>query len=155
MQENARLTFHITFWRPWLLAVVPLLLVSIVPLLFVASTGNIALIGGFLIILAVTAGTLLLLIGLVTRVSRWHIDPGGIGGRNNMLIYHRLSWSEIDSVQPWLLPGYRYLQVNGGRKQGVFWLPLFLTDMPGFRTAVTYYAPPGNPLRRWLEENQE
>jgi hypothetical protein len=152
MQENARLTFRITLWRPWLLAVTPFLLVAIVPLFFVILTGDSTLIRGFLLLMAIAAGALLLLIGIVVQASRWHVDPTGIGGRNNMLIYHRLNWSEIDSVQPWLIPGYHYLQVNSRSKQWVFWVPLFFTDMPAFRAAVTYYAPPGNPLRRFLEE---
>jgi hypothetical protein len=94
-----------------------------------------------------------LLIGLGVRAVRWHVDPNGIGGRNNWLVYHRLNWSEITSIEPWLIPGYRYLQVNGAGKRWAFWLPLFLTDMPGLRTAVARYAPPGNPLRRYLEEH--
>jgi len=32
-------------------------------------------------------------------------------------------------------------------------LPLFLTDMPGFRAAVAQYAPSENPLRRYLEQH--
>src|SRR6266566_7766017 len=79
--------------------------------------------------------------------------PYGIGGRNNYLVYHRLDWSEIESVEPWLIPGYRYLQVNAVGKRRAFWLPLFLTDMPGLRSAVARYAPPGNPLRHYLEKH--
>ena len=80
-------------------------------------------------------------------------EQDGIGGRNRLLVYHRLHWSEIESVEPWLIPGYRYLQVNGGGKRWAFWLPLFLTDMPGLRSAVACYAPPDNPLRRYLERH--
>jgi hypothetical protein len=39
------------------------------------------------------------------------------------------------------------------RGRRMFWLPLFLTDMPGLRAAVARYAPPGNPLRRYLEQD--
>jgi hypothetical protein len=114
-----------------------------------------ALIAAVVILLsfAGVAVILLLAIGLTIWVSRWHVDPHGIGGPNNWLVYHRLDWSEIESIQPWLIPGYRYLQVNGAGKQWVFWLPLFLTDMPGLRSAVARYAPPGNPLRLYLEKH--
>jgi hypothetical protein len=107
--------------------------------------------GSILLGFAWVAAALLLLTSLAAWASRWHVDPKGIGGRNNWLVYHRLDWSEIESVEPWSLPGYRYLQVNGVGKRWAFWLPLFLTDMPGLRSAVARYAPPGNPLRRYLE----
>ena len=79
--------------------------------------------------------------------------PGGIGGRDNLLIYRRLAWGEIESVGPWLIPGYRYLQVNGIGRRRAFWLPLFLTEMVAFRAAVARYALPDNPLRRSLEQH--
>jgi hypothetical protein len=53
----------------------------------------------------------------------------------------------------WLIPGYRYVQVNGVGKRSAFWLPLFLTDMSGFRSTMMQYAPAGNPLRSYLEEH--
>ncbi len=115
--------------------------------------GELAAAPGILLGFAAVAVALLLPIGLAVWASRWHVDPDGIGGRNNYLVYHRLDWSEIESVEPWLIPGYRYLQVNAVGKRRAFWLPLFLTDMPGLRSAVARYAPPGNPLRRYLEKH--
>ena len=153
MVEKPRLTFRITLWRPWLLAVTPLALLAALGLVISAVAGELAAASGILLGLAGVAVALLLPIGLAVRASRWHVDPNGIGGRNNWLVYHRLDWSEIESVEPWSIPGYRYLQVNGGGKRWAFWVPLFFTDMPGCRYAVARYAPPGNPLRRYLEEH--
>jgi hypothetical protein len=152
MDETSRLTFRITLWRPWLLAVIPLGLLAAMGIVVSVAAGErtaavVALLG-----FATIAVVLLLLIGLVVRVSRWHVDPQGIGGRNNMLLYNYLNWADIVSVEPWLIPGYRYLQVNGVGKRWAFWLPLFLTDMPGLRAAVARYAPAENPLRRYLEQ---
>jgi hypothetical protein len=153
MREKSQLTFRITLWRPWLLALALLALpAALVVALFVVG-GNLAAATAILLGFAGVAVALLLPIGLTVGTSRWHVDPDGIGGRNNYLVYHRLDWSEIESVEPWLIPGYRYLQVNGISKRRAFWLPLFLTDMPGFRSAVAHYAPPANPLRRYLEEH--
>ena len=153
MEEKSRLTFRISLWRPWLLAVtllaLPAALVVVLSIVGGALTEAVGILLGF----AGIAVALLLPIGLTVGTSRWHVDPHGIGGRNNYLVYHRLDWSEIASVEPWLIPGYRYLQVNGVGKRRAFWLPLFLTDMPGLRSAVAHYAPPGNPLRRYLEEH--
>lgn len=153
MVNESQVAFRIVLWRPWLLAVAGLALLG-------TLGGTVSLIAGqplaalcILLVLAGAAVALLLPIGIAVRVGRWHVDPNGIGGRNHSLVYHRLDWSEIESVEPWLIPGYRYLQVNGVRRRWAFWLPLFFTDMPGFRSAVTQYAPPENPLRRYLEKH--
>jgi hypothetical protein len=146
-----RLTFRIALWRPWLLAVTILAVPAAVVVASAVAAGELALASFRLLGFAAVALVLLVPIGWAAGTSRWHVDPKGIGGRNNWHVYHRLGWSEIESVSPWLIPGYPYLQVNGGGKRWVFWLPLFLTDMPGFRSAVARYAPAGNPLRSYLE----
>ena len=153
MGEQSQLTFRISLWRPWLMALTLLALPAALGVAIFVVGGKLAAAAVILLGLAGVAVALLLLIGLVVWTSRWHVDPNGIGGRNNWLVYHRLDWSEIKSVEPWLIPGYRYLQVNGVSKRWAFWLPLFLTDMPGLRSAVARYAPPGNPLRRYLEKH--
>jgi hypothetical protein len=153
MEDGSRLIFRITFGRPWLFVVTLLALLATLGVSVALVAGDFSAAGGVLLALAGVAVVLLLPIAMVARVARWHVDPRGIGGRNNMLIYHRLDWSEIESVDPWLIPGYPYLQVNGGGKRWVFWLPLFVTDMPGLRAAVARYAPPDNPLRRYLEQH--
>ena len=153
IENKSRLTFRITLWRPWLLALTLLALLAALGVAVSVVAGNLAAAAGILLGSAGIAVALLLPIGLAVGASRWHVDPDGIGGRNNWLVYHRLDWSEIESVEPWLMPGYRYLQVHGVSKRWAFWLPLFLTDMSGLRSAVARYAPPGNPLRRYLEQH--
>ena len=153
MGEQSQLTFRISLWRPWLLALTLLALPAALGVAIVVVGGNLVAAAGILLGFAGIAVALLLPIGLTVGTSRWHVDPYGIGGRNNYLVYHRLNWSEIESVEPRLIPGYRYLQVNAVGKRRAFWLPLFLTDMPGLRSAVARYAPPANPLRRYLEKH--
>jgi hypothetical protein len=153
MEEKSQLTFRISLWRPWLLALTPLALLAAVGVVVSVGAGERAAVAAILLGFAALAVALLLPIGLAVSASRWHVDPNGIGGPNNSLVYHRLDWAEIKSVQPWLIPGYRYLQVNGVGKRWAFWLPLFLTDMPGLRSAIARYAPPENPLRRYLEQH--
>jgi len=153
MEETSVLTFRISLWRPWLLAVAPLALLAVVGVALAVVAGGPAAAVPILLVFAVVAVLLLLPIGFVVRLSRWDVDPAGIGGRNNQLVYHRLAWSAIESVEPWLIPGYRYVQINGVGKRRAFWLPLFLTDMAGFRAAVARFAPSENPLRRYLEQH--
>ena len=150
MDEPSQLTFHITFWRPWLLAVTPFALLAAAGIVITIASGQIAAASSILLGLVVFAVILLIAIGLSVRATRWHVDANGIGGRNNMLVYNYLNWADIVSVEPWLIPGYPYLQVNGVGKRWAFWLPLFLSDMPGLRAAVARYAPSENPLRRYL-----
>lgn len=153
MREKSRLTFRITLWRPWLLALTPLALLAALGVAVGVVGGKPSVAVGILLGFVGVAVILLLPIGLTVWTSRWHVDPDGIGGRNNYLVYHRLDWSEIESVEPWLIPGYQYLQINGVGKRWAFWLPLFLTDMPALRSSVAQYAPPGNPLRHYLEQH--
>lgn len=153
MEENLQLTFRISLWRPWLLALTPLALLAALGAALDVVAGAGAVAAGILLGFVGVAVVLLLPIGLAVWASRWHVDANGIGGRNNQLVYHYLNWSEIESVEPWLIPGYRYLQVNGVGQRRAFWLPLFLTDMPALRSAVVRYAPVGNPLRRYLEDH--
>lgn len=154
MTNNPRLTFQISVWRPWLLAIAPLALLAVLGIAFVLTAGSIGIATGILLGFMAIALLLLLPIGLAVRRSRWHVDPSGLGGPNNQLVYHWLDWSEIESVTPWPIPGYRYVQVNGVGKRRAFWVPLFFTDRTGFRAAIAQYAPPGNPLRDYLEQHQ-
>jgi hypothetical protein len=153
MKTKSRLTFRITLWRPWLLAITPFALLAASGVAVSVATGDLAAAPGFLLGLAGLALALLVPIGLAVWASRWHVDPNGVGGPNSWLVYRSLVWSEIDSVELWLIPGYPYLQVNGGGMRWAFWLPLSLTDIPGFLSAVAPYAPPDNPLRRYLERD--
>src|SRR2546423_4465326 len=114
MEEKSRLTVRISLWRPWLLALTPLALLAALGVALSVVAGELAAAAAILLGFAGVAVALLLLIGLTVWTSRWHVDPDGIGGRNNWLGYHRLDWSEIKSAQPWLIPGHRYLQGNGG-----------------------------------------
>jgi hypothetical protein len=151
--HKSRLSFGITLWRPWLLAVTMLSPLAVLGVVLSAAAGEFAAVSGILLGFAALAALLLVPIGLTVRTSRWHIDPEGIGGRNNWHVYNRLDWSEIEAVEPWLSPGYPYLQVHGGGRRWAFWLPLFFTDMAGFRSAIARYAPPDNPLRLYLEKH--
>src|SRR6266536_352132 len=122
MSETSRLTFRISVWRPWLLVLTPLGLLTALGVAISVIAGELAAAAGILLGFAAVALALLLPIGLAVWASRWHVDPNGIGGRNNRLAYHRLDWSEIESVEPWVIPGYRYVQVNGVGKRWAFWL---------------------------------
>jgi hypothetical protein len=125
MEQTSRLTFRITIWRPWLLAVIPLALLAAFGVIAALVAGKPAAVVAILLGFAGVAGVLLAPIGLAVWVSRWHVDPSGVGGRNTMLVSNHLHWAEIESVEPWLILGYRYVHLNGVGKRRAFWLPLF------------------------------
>jgi hypothetical protein len=148
--KSGRQQFRITWVRPWLLAVA----ILAVPALIAAVGGLIAgqpeALLGIPAVLGVGGAVVLIPILITASTSRWDVDAEGIGGRDNWHIYRWVAWSEIDSVSPMLIPGYRFVWVNAAGRNHAFWLPLFLTDMHGFRKAVARYADEDNPLRRYL-----
>src|SRR3712207_1848182 len=101
MGEAARLTFRISLWRPWLLALILLAPLAALGVAIAVAGGDRTAAMGILLGFAGVAVALLLPIGMAVWTSRWHVDPYGIGGRNNYLTYRRLEWREIESVEPW------------------------------------------------------
>jgi hypothetical protein len=153
MGTERELTFRISWVRPWLLAVA-LLAAVLLPL---AGLGAAAGQGGAWVAcgLALAGSSVVVLVPIMVSAAsvRWHVDADGIGGRDNWHVYRHVSWPEVASVSPRPIPGYRFVWGNSRSRRRAFWLPLFLTDMEGFRDAVARYAPPDNPLRRYLEEH--
>jgi hypothetical protein len=153
MGTDQALTFRISWVRPWMLAIT----VMSTALLLIAGLGASAGQGGAWVAcamaLAVCSVVSLVLIMIGVARLRWHVDADGIGGPDNWHEYRQVGWPEIASVSPRPIPGYRFVWVNSRSKRRAFWLPLFLTDMEGFRNSIARYAPPDNPLRRHLEEH--
>jgi len=63
----------------------------------------------------------------------------------------RVKWSEISSVKRINFLTLHYLKISTFQKKNAFWLPLYLSDIEGFRVAVAEFAAPENPLRVALE----
>jgi hypothetical protein len=146
------LTFRISWLRPWLLAVALIAGVLLPVALLGAGAGQAGAWVAGALGLVVCAAVVLVPIVIATATSAWHVDADGIGGRDNWHVYRRVDWAEIDSVSPMPIPGYRFVWVNSRSRRHAFWLPLFLTDMEGFRAAIARYAPADNPLRRYLDQ---
>jgi hypothetical protein len=144
-------TFRITFWRPWLLAVAVLAVLALVAaggFMMSGQPASIAVIAGGL---AVAAALVALPIGWGISSSHWDVDAAGLGGRDNWHVYRRVEWDEIRSVSRSSLPGYPLVWINTADQRRAMWVPLFLNDMAGFRTAVARHASPDNPLRQLLD----
>src|SRR6266516_1615227 len=72
MEEKSRLTFRISLWRPWLLALTPLALLAALGVAFDVVGGKLAAAQAILLVFAGVAVALLLPIGLVVWASRSH-----------------------------------------------------------------------------------
>ncbi|GAB5403918.1 MAG: hypothetical protein Aurels2KO_21490 [Aureliella sp.] len=71
---------------------------------------------------------------------RVYVSVEGLRCYTAMGIYRTIPWSEADSIRPYHLAGLRYLRVGASSSGREVWLPLFLTDMQGFRKAVWGFA---------------
>src|SRR5262245_22537068 len=104
MDADQALTFRISWVRPWLLAVTLVAVVLLPAAALGAGTGAWV---GCALGLAVCSVAVLVPIAVTVRSSEWHVGAGGVGGRDNWHVYRRVDWSEIASVTPRLVPGYR------------------------------------------------
>ena len=153
MRHDSPQSFHISFWRPWLLAVsllaIPLLIGAGMSLANGQPSGLIGAVFG----LTAVAIVLLIPIGWTVRTSRWDVDAAGISGPDNWHVHRSVRWEEITGISRLPVPGYPFVWIKSTTRRRAFWVPLFFTDMPGFRAAVFCCAPPHNPLRRYLENH--
>jgi hypothetical protein len=117
-----------------------------------AAGGQLVVLGNALVGLVFISLVLLIPIGWAVAGSRSEVDAEGIRGPDNWHIERKVRWSEIRSVSRFLLPGYSLVWINTDKKRKLFWVPLFLTDMSGFRATVSAYAKRDNPLRVFLEK---
>src|SRR2546429_5949914 len=88
MEEKSRLTFRISLWRPWLLAVAMLALPAALIVALSIAGGNLAVSAGIVLGLAGVSPGLLLPKGFVVSPSRWDPDPGGGCGRKQPIAHH-------------------------------------------------------------------
>ena len=154
--------FKIPFYHPFLLACVLLVLMLFVLLMLLLLFPGINQRQAIAILLVSLLGVSVVAIpiAITTSIYRLSVDAQGIKGRNNYFAPFRLSWADIVAVKPIRIPGYPYLLLSTPTYRAVwwearYWIPLFLTDMVGFRSAITKYADPDHPLRRYLERRSD
>jgi len=101
---------------------------------------------------------LALVIGLESGVVlAWAVDcypvdvtADGIKCYDVFSRYHFAPWPTIDGVRPINVLGLRYLRVQSSATPRPLWVPLFLSDMPGFCAAIVDRAGPDHPLAEAL-----
>lgn len=87
-----------------------------------------------------------------------HVFPVGIGPKGLHAYdfwgyYRTVEWEQMQGCHVRsILPGMPYLIIESSGEGAVLTVPRFLENFPLFRELVLQYAPPGNPLSRYLEE---
>jgi hypothetical protein len=76
----------------------------------------------------------------------------GIRCSDAYCIYHFARWESIEAVRPVNFLGLKYLRVRAAGLSREMWVPLFLSDLPGFCAAVSELAGPDNPLALSLQQ---
>jgi hypothetical protein len=77
---------------------------------------------------------------------RVYVTSEGIKGFDFFCFYHLARWESIQEARPFNLLGLRYLRVFSTDASRPLWVPLFLSDMSGFRETLSRHAEPNNPL---------
>ena len=90
-----------------------------------------------------------LLAGLIAYY-RVYVTSEGIKGFDFFCFYHLARWESVKEARPINLLGLRYLRVFSTDASRPLWVPLFLSDMSGFRETVCRHAEPNNPLLKSL-----
>lgn len=80
------------------------------------------------------------------------VDEQGIRGLDAWSRRCNLAWSEIVSVSPINILGFKYVRLLSDSKPPL-WLPLSFSDKVGLRAAVLKRAGANNPLKLWFEQH--
>ena len=79
------------------------------------------------------------------------VNANELRGTNTWGKTARVKWTQIIRVKRTHFFTLPYLKISTPQKKNAILLPLFLSDMNGFRAAVARFAAPENPLRVALE----
>ena len=154
--------FKVPFLRPFLLStflIVAFLIPFTLYLMSLPRTGQedeLATVGLFVFMFLLPIVLSAIPVAISTSVYRLAVDAQGIKGRTNTFAPFKIAWADIVDVKPINMPGYPYLLLSTPTYKAVwweprYWIPLYLSDMAGFRNLVIQYADPDNPFRRYLE----
>ena len=97
----------------------------------------------------VTAACAIMTGGLLAAAIAYYgvyVTREGIKCFDFFCVYHLARWESVQEARPINLLGLRYLRVFSTDASRPLWLPLFLSDMSGFRDTVSRHAEPNNPL---------
>lgn len=90
------------------------------------------------------------LLALATIYFRVYLSPDGLRCYDFNGIYQTARWEAITEVIPFNFFGLRYLRVFSSDTKRPRYVPLFLSDMPGFTAEVVRFAGVEHPLAKAL-----
>jgi hypothetical protein len=92
-----------------------------------------------------------ILLGLAIAYFRVYVSPMALMSYTFWGKYATTPWNAITSVEPGSVFGLKYLRVRATACRSELWVPLYLSDMPGFNRFVREHAGQTNPLVIALE----
>ena len=81
-----------------------------------------------------------------------YVRPDGLRSYNFFGLYRTLRWNDIADIQQESLLVLRYLVVTSESGWRQVWVPLYLSDMPGFAHRRRSRVESGHPLGDELEQ---
>ncbi len=143
MEDDGR-SFNPSY-RPFLLALWPVTTLGVLGGLLARSGLPLRL---HTVVLSLLGCLVLSVLVGFAAVESWRVvvSPRGLRAPDYAGREYLVEWSHIVTVCPVSFLGLKYLRVFSREARPVLWLPLFLTDMPGFRTALIQYADVGTPI---------
>jgi hypothetical protein len=107
-------------------------------------------VGLHLLVFALSAAVGSVAVTVAIRCYPVELTAGGLRGYDAYGLYRLARWGAITGVRPVRFLGLRYLRVYSTDTPRPRWLPLFLSDMPGFAAEAERLAGPDHPLVRAL-----
>jgi hypothetical protein len=95
------------------------------------------------------------LAAIVTWLFPVHADDVGVGGFGGWGLRRAAKWNLMTSARPVNVGGLPYLRVMCDDGRSPLWIPLFLTDRPGFASLVLQEAPTDNAVRAYFEQSAD
>ncbi len=88
---------------------------------------------------------------IAANIFKTVINGEGVRGYDFWARPAKLSWHEIATVKRTNFIGLKYLKLSSQTRKNVMWLPLFLSDKPGFQAAIKEYTDEQNPLWQYFK----
>jgi hypothetical protein len=85
-----------------------------------------------------------------TTLMKVYVSPAGIRCYTIWCVYRLVPWPDMQRVRATNFLGLRYLRVWAAEQRRPVWVPLFLSDMLGFRKAVQACAGSENVVCQYL-----
>ncbi|WP_145171561.1 hypothetical protein [Gimesia aquarii] len=162
MKEKPIAKFKLSFKRMYLVVMayaIPGFLLVVIADAAVCGVENMNFSGTLITVLGTIIGMAVIAVALVALVVlvpyyKVSVYKDRIGCRDFWGFYREQKWSEAENVRPFTYLFGLKVAILQSRSNNI-WIPMFLTDMNGFRTLVSELASPDSALAEYLTQNEQ